>query len=87
VVLVALNRGFPKPKRDGGTGVKPPDFYVLPISYVTKVRDPSNPWGKIVRKRLVNLEEFKDKWVSISDFLQSGRSNDLPAHSRLSPAS
>jgi hypothetical protein len=52
VVFVALNRGFPRPKQNGDTGVRPPDFYVLPISYVQKVRDPDNPWGKIVRSRL-----------------------------------
>src|SRR4051812_21275131 len=53
VVFVALNRGFPRPKHNGDTGIRPPDFYVLPISYVNDVRDAANSWGKIVRSRLL----------------------------------
>ena len=71
VVFVALNRGFPQPKRNGDTGIRPPDFYVLPVSYVQEVRDPANPWGKIVRSRLSGIDQFKDTWSAISKFLAS----------------
>jgi hypothetical protein len=32
VVFVALNRGFVQPKRNGDTGVKAPEFYVMPVA-------------------------------------------------------
>ena len=73
VVFVALNRGFVRPKRNGDKGIKEPEFYVLPISYVKKVRDPKNAWGKIVRNRLTDIEQFKDKWNLISEFLAQGK--------------
>jgi hypothetical protein len=37
---VSLNRGYSKPRKNGDTGIKDPDFYILPISYIQKVRDP-----------------------------------------------
>ncbi|MCR4299148.1 MAG: hypothetical protein NUV75_10450 [Gallionella sp.] len=69
VVFVALNRGFSRPKRTGDTGIKEPEFYVMPISYVAKVRDSNNAWGKIVRNRLVDIEQFRDRWEQIAQFL------------------
>ena len=69
VVFVALNRGYAKPKKSGDKGVREPEFYVMPISYVNKVRDPKNAWGKIVRNRLVGIEEFRNGWATIRDFL------------------
>ena len=69
VVLVALNRGYPKPRKNGDIGIKDPEFYVMPISYVEKVRDPENTWGKILKKNLTELDRYKDKWVLINDFM------------------
>jgi hypothetical protein len=71
VVLVTLNRGYPKPKKNGDGGVKPPEFYILPIYYVLQVRDPNNDWGKITKNRLVDFEKYMDKWILIKDFLQN----------------
>jgi len=42
VVFVALNRGYSRPKKNGDKGVREPEFYVFPISYVKKARDPNN---------------------------------------------
>ena len=70
VVLVALNRGFSRPKRTGDKGVKEPEFYVMPISYVTKVCDPNNNWGKIVRNRLADIEQYQERWDTIAKFLE-----------------
>jgi hypothetical protein len=70
VVFVALNRGYARPKRSGDTGIGPPDFYVLPVEYVKKVRDPKNSWGKISRNRLAEIKQYKDKWSAISDSLR-----------------
>jgi len=72
VIFVALNRGYPRPKKNGDDGVKPPEFYVLPVSYVKKVRDPNNAWGKIVKSRLVGIEKYRDRWDLIADFLWKG---------------
>lgn len=69
VVLVTLNRGFSRPKSSGDNGVKEPEFYVMPISYVTNVRDPDNAWGKIVRNRLSDIKQFQDRWDLIAKFL------------------
>src|SRR4030042_3430506 len=70
VVFVALNRGYGRPKKNGDDGVKPPDFYILPISYVKNVRDPNNAWGKIVKNRLTKIENYRERWDIISDFLR-----------------
>lgn len=69
VVFVTLNRGFAKVKRNGENGVKEPEFYILPISYVKKVRDPENAWGKIVRNRLKGIEQYQNRWEKIKEFL------------------
>ena len=69
VVLTILNRGYTKRKKSTDSGINDPEFYVMPVSYVKKVRDPDNNWGKIVRKRLVGLEKYKDRWDLISNFI------------------
>ena len=71
VVLVALNKGYSKPRKSEDTGVREPEFYVFPISYIKKVRDPDNEWGKIVRNRLVDLENYKNQWGLIQSFLKN----------------
>jgi hypothetical protein len=73
VVFVALNRGYSKQRKSGDTGINDPDFYVLPVSYVLKVRDPDNEWGKIVKNRLVDLDKYKDQWGLIQEFLEKPR--------------
>jgi hypothetical protein len=70
VVFVALNRGYAKPKKNGEDGIRPPDFYVLPVEWVKKVRDPGNAWGKIVRSRLSGIAGYKDRWDLISSSLK-----------------
>jgi len=69
VVFVALNRGFNKAKKNSGLGIEEPAFYVLPVSWVKDVSDPENKWGKIVKNRLEGIEEYKNKWDLISEFL------------------
>ena len=69
VVFVALNRGFHKAKKNGGDGIKEPEFYILPVSWVKKVRDPENGWGKIVKNRLIGIEEYRNRWELIAKFL------------------
>jgi hypothetical protein len=69
VVFVALNRGFSRPKRSGDKGIKEPEFYVMPVSYVIEVRDSNNTWGEIIRNRLAGIEQFRDRWDLIAKFL------------------
>ena len=69
VVLVVLNRGYSRPKKDGDKGVREPEFYVFPITYIHKVRDPDNEWGKIVKSRLVDYNKYQNQWGLIQDFL------------------
>ena len=71
VVFVALNRGFAKAKKDGDMGVREPEFYVMPIKYVNDVRDPKNAWDKIVRHRLIGIQEFQNGWGAIREFMSS----------------
>lgn len=71
VILVALNRGYGGgPKKNGDTGITAPEYYIMPIYYIEEVRDPDNKWGKIIKKRLVALEQYKNKWELIKDFLK-----------------
>ena len=73
VVLVTSNRGYSKPRKNGDSGIKEPEFYVMPVSYVQQVRDPSNSWGKITKGRLSEIIQYQDKWNLISDFLSPKR--------------
>jgi hypothetical protein len=69
VVLATLNRGYDKVKKSGDTGVRAPEFYVLPIAYVNRVRDRKNKWGKITRSRLKGIDKYKERWDFIRNFL------------------
>jgi len=69
IVFVALNRGFARAKVNGDKGIKEPEFYVLPVSYVKIARDPENAWGKIVRSRLKGIETYQNRWGLIKGFL------------------
>lgn len=70
VVFVTLNRGFVKPK-NGDTGIRPPDFYVLPVEWVKQHRDPQNSWGKINKNRLNGIDVYRGRWDLIADFLSA----------------
>lgn len=69
VVFVPLNRGYSKTRKNGDKGIKEPEFYVMPTLYVQKIRDPENNWGKIVKSRLVGLDQYQDRWDLIKEFL------------------
>lgn len=75
LVLVLLNRGYTRPRKDGDTGIREPDFYVFPVSYILEIRDHNNEWGKIVRHRFVNLDSYKNQWDLIKDFLEKPKRN------------
>lgn len=72
VVLVTLNRGYPKPRASGDLGVRDPDFYIMPVSYVLQARNPKSKWGKIVKSRLSDIQQYQDRWDLIGNFLING---------------
>jgi len=43
----------------------------MPISYIEKVRDPNNEWGKIGKKSLNKLSEYENKWGLIKEFMKN----------------
>ncbi|MEW5729132.1 MAG: hypothetical protein AB1918_14985 [Pseudomonadota bacterium] len=69
VVFVALNRGYHRGPKKGDAGIRSPAFFVFPIKYILEVRDPNNKWGKIVKRRLTNLDSYRDRWDLIREFL------------------
>jgi hypothetical protein len=72
VVLVTLNRGYSNgTRRNGDTGILPPEFFVMPFDYIKQVRDPNNHWGKITKSRLVNIKTYKNRWTIIKEFLEN----------------
>lgn len=72
VVFVTLNRGYPKPRKSGDSGIRDPDFYVLPVSYVWERRYEKSKWGKVLKSHLGDIEIYQDRWDLISDFLDNG---------------
>jgi hypothetical protein len=67
VVFVTLNRGYSKNRKkyNNETGIKNPNFYVFPIEYVLRIRDKENGWGKITKSRMINFEQYENKWELI----------------------
>ncbi|MBM0285060.1 hypothetical protein [Pseudomonas chlororaphis] len=73
VVAVFLNRGSP----DGKKLPMPPHYYVLPAATVQALRR-SEGWGKVNLNHLPELEQYREAWGLISDFLMSSRANPSP---------
>jgi hypothetical protein len=73
VALVALNRGYPRPRASGDKGIREPDIYVLPIDYVAQAKDHRSSWGKIQKNSLPDLESYKNRWDLIQSFLSKHR--------------
>ncbi len=61
VVLVALNRGYTKPKKNGDAGIKAPDCYVFPTEYVKSIEAAKGGWGKIPKTKMIDLESYVNK--------------------------
>lgn len=69
VVFVSLNRGYSKRRNSNETGIKDPEFYVFPIEYVKEIRDKENNWGKITKSRMINFEQYENRWDLIKNKL------------------
>lgn len=70
IVHVALNRGyrFNKSKKQLGTGIKSPIFYVFPIDVIKNLRSEKG-WNKVNIKKLEAYETYIDRWDLIKNFL------------------
>ncbi len=69
VVVVLLNRG----SKDGRREVLPPEYFVLPVDIVESVCRAETSWSKVLLKDIENLEQYKEKWELISEFLLGNR--------------
>jgi hypothetical protein len=71
VVHVALNRGYAFGKRssDSDSGIKSPDFYILPVEIVRKAQERKSSWGKVHIRRIPEIKRYKENWRLIRDFL------------------
>lgn len=67
VVFVALNRG--RSNKNYKEGISDPKFYIFPMDYVLKIRDPKNNWGKIVKSKMKDYEQFENRWDLIKEKL------------------
>lgn len=66
VVVVLLNRGT----KDGSGEVRPPQFYVLPVTVVVAAAAASKSgWGKISWKHIGTFSEYENRWHLVIDFL------------------
>lgn len=69
VVFVTLNRGYSRKRKNDDDGVRDPEYYILPISYVQKVRSYDNQWGKITKSNLIEVQKYRDRWDLIKEEL------------------
>jgi hypothetical protein len=72
VVHAALNRGFAfgKQATKKNSGVKSPEFFVLPVDVVKRARNRRDSWGKVYINRIPKIEDYKDNWRLIREFLE-----------------
>jgi len=69
VVLVTLNRGYKKLKKDGDLGIREPEYFVFEKNIIENL-SPRNDWGGIPKSKLKDhLESGKNRWDLIQNFL------------------
>lgn len=64
VVVAKLNRG----SKDGRLEVLPPEFFVLPVD-VVRTAPRGAGWGKVSFRNIPDLDQYRDRWQLIRDFL------------------
>jgi hypothetical protein len=78
VVFVALNRGHRRRAvKSSSEGRRSPEFYVLPVDVVQKALIKNSPWSKASLKLIENVEQFKDAWGSVREFLKSDKAQKV----------
>ncbi len=73
VVHVALNRGyrFGKMSTAEDSGIRPPQFFVLPVEAVKAAQNFGDKWGKVTISNIPELDRYRDAWHLISQFLET----------------
>ncbi|MEQ8847407.1 hypothetical protein [Botrimarina sp.] len=62
LVVAFLNIGNFYRGKDGSEGMRPPEFYTLPASFVAEHHDASSTWEKVRLRPIANqIERFKDE--------------------------
>ena len=70
VVIAKLNRG----SKDGRSEVLPPEFFILPVDVVCAAPRTAG-WGKVSFRNIPELEQYRDRWHLIRDFLHNMKRN------------
>jgi hypothetical protein len=82
VVHVALNRGYLRPRSDGDSGERAPEFFVLPMSIVQSACEGAEKWGDsskvYMRRSIPNHERYRDAWGLVLRRLGIKESRALP---------
>ena len=58
VVIALLNRGYKKERKNGDTGLKDPEMYVVPTSVARTAQDPNDEWHKVSFSKIPNLSDY-----------------------------
>lgn len=69
VVIALLNRGYSKPRKNGDTGLKDPEMYVVPTKVIKKAQDPSDSWHKVSFSKIPNLNSYLNNWELVRNYL------------------
>lgn len=65
VVIALLNRGYAKERKNGDTGLKDPEMYVVPTSVARAAQDPNDEWHKVLFSKIPNLSHYLNNWELI----------------------
>ena len=66
VVVALLNRG----SKDGKRKVLPLEYFVFPVEIVISACHTDSSWSKVLLKDIDNLEEYRENWHIVSQFLK-----------------
>lgn len=69
VVIALLNRGYVKPRKNGDTGLKDPEMYVVPTDIIREAQDPSDDWHKVSFSKIPNFSKYLNNWDIIRNKL------------------
>ena len=70
VVVALLNRGYAKPRKNGATGIKDPEMYIIPTKIVKAAQDPSDSWHKVSFNKIPDLTNYLNNWELIRTILE-----------------
>lgn len=65
VVIALLNRGYAKPRKTGETGVKAPEFYIIPTKVIRSAQDPNDDWKKASFNKIPEFKKYLNNWELI----------------------